>query len=76
MLRRTLGSDFEIFEIDIRLVEAVEQYQRVGSGRVRRFAMLAILLKKGPIFTATGIVTSRLDGGNDIQIAQLDCARG
>ena len=48
-----VGHHFQRFQIEIRLVEAVEQHQAVGAGGIQlACAMLASELKYGPSFTA------------------------
>jgi hypothetical protein len=56
------------------LIETIEQNQRVGARFIRsRFAMFAILLKKGLSFTATGNFDRNLSLlAEDVNIGLLD----
>ena len=50
-----VGFSFKRFQVNVRLVKTVEQNQPVRAGLVQPVGQLAISLKNGLSFTATGI---------------------
>ena len=53
-----VGLDFQLMEIDVWLIKAIEQRESIRTGIVKALCHVGQLLKKGLSLTATGMVTA------------------
>ena len=76
MLSRTWGVEFERFEIDIGLIEAVEENEAVGSGGVDALGHVGEVAEERAELDGDGNVDGGFDGFDDVDVVLLDFGGG
>jgi hypothetical protein len=68
-----VGLDRQFFQVDVRLVEAIEEHEAIGAHLVQLLGRIARLLKNGLSFAATGMCDRRASLRRECRCRSFQC---